>query len=400
MNRAAARRAAHNGVAANEGALLGLSHRIHAHPELGFEEARASAWLCEALADQGFRVDKGICDLPTAFQATVGSGPLQVALCAEYDALPGIGHACGHNMIAAMSTGAAFALAPMADDLGLTVHVIGTPAEEGGGGKALLVERGAFDGVHAALMVHPTPLPHDSPAIPLIALANVRVHYTGRAAHASAFPELGVNALDALTVAQTAIGLLRQHLHAGNRVHGIVTKGGDAPNIVPADASGHWFLRATTLQELQELEPRVMRCFEAGALATGAVLRTEHAPRYADMHHDEDLVAVYRSALRALGRPVGEGDAGGMPPGSSDMGNVSHVVPSIHPAIAVDGAGAVNHQAAFAAACAAESADRAVLDGAVAMAWTAIDAAADGPVRERLLARAGTVAEEEPGAGS
>src|SRR4051812_35689653 len=199
--------------------LIELSHRIHAHPELGFEEEKASAWLCEFLADAGFSVERGMGGLPTAFIARRGSGPLHVAICAEYDALPGIGHACGHNIIAAMSAGAGIAAAHVADDAGLTISVIGTPAEEVGndGGKIRLIEEGAFDGVHAAMMVHPAPFDVVTP--PIIAASMFDVNYTGKAAHASAFPELGINAADALTVAQTAIGLLRQHILPTQRIH-------------------------------------------------------------------------------------------------------------------------------------------------------------------------------------
>ncbi len=246
--------------------LVALSHRIHARPELKFEEEQSSAWTAGALADGGFPVDSGICDLPTAFRARVGSGPLHIAICAEYDALPVIGHACGHNIIASSAVGAALALAPLVDDLGITLSVIGTPAEEGGGGKILLLERGAFDGVHASLMIHPTPMEDLYPRVS--AVAHMRVQYTGRESHAAIAPELGINAADALVVAQTAIGLLRQHIRQTDRIHGIVTKGGDAPNIVPAHTSAKYMVRAQTLAELDDIFPRVRRCFEAGALAT------------------------------------------------------------------------------------------------------------------------------------
>src|SRR5262247_2518646 len=209
-------------------AVIALSHRIHAHPELGFEEEQASLWLAEMLTDAGFTVDKGMCNLPTAFAAWAGSGPLHLAICAEYDCLPGIGHACGHNLIAAMAVGAGIAAAQVANDLGVTIRIIGTPAEEmGGGGKILLLERGAFAGAHAAMMVHPSPTDDATP----VSLANsyFEVRYTGKEAHAAAYPELGINAADALTVAQVAIGLLRQHIHPTDRVHGIITKGGEAP---------------------------------------------------------------------------------------------------------------------------------------------------------------------------
>ncbi|HEX7166288.1 MAG TPA: amidohydrolase, partial [Acidimicrobiales bacterium] len=252
-------------------ALVDLSHRIHATPELCFEEERSSAWCAEALTAGGFDVTPGVADLPTAFEARAGSGDLVIAICAEYDALPGVGHACGHNIIAAAAVGAGLALAPIADDLGITVKVMGTPAEEGGGGKILMLERGVFDGVHAAMMVHPAPNEMDN--MPCLAVAHVDVHYTGKEAHASAFPELGINAADALTIAQTAVGLLRQHMSPRARIHGIVTHGGDAPNVVPAHTAGKWYIREATLAKLAELEPRVHRCFEAGALATGCDYR-------------------------------------------------------------------------------------------------------------------------------
>src|SRR5450755_5130835 len=211
--------------------LTGLSHRLHAHPEVAWSEEHAAAWVGAELADAGFDVEGGACGLPTAFIARTGTGPLHVGICAEYDALPGLGHACGHNIIAAAAVGAGLALAAAADDLGLTVTVFGTPAEEGGGGKIYMLERGAFDGVHAAMMVHPAPYEDLTPRVS--AVAHFGVEYTGRPSHASAAPELGINAADAMTVAQVAIGLLRQHLRPGDQVHGVITHGGDAANIVP-----------------------------------------------------------------------------------------------------------------------------------------------------------------------
>ena len=256
--------------------LVALSHRIHANPELGFEEEQACAWLCELLDGAGLEVERGVGDLPTAFAARAGSGPLHVVVCAEYDALPAVGHACGHNVIAAMAAGAGLALARVADDAGLRVTVLGTPAEEGGGGKILLLQRGAFDGAHAAMMVHPSP--YEQPEMPIIAVNHLQVAYTGKEAHASAYPFLGVNAADALVVAQTAIGLLRQHLRPGDRVHGIVTKGGDAANVIPAHTTGAWMVRAATLEQLAEVQDKVTGCFEAGALATGATLELTEDP--------------------------------------------------------------------------------------------------------------------------
>jgi amidohydrolase len=364
--------------------LISLSHRIHAHPEVGFEEERSSRWIAEALNGGRLTVETGICGLPTAFSARSGSGPLHVAICAEYDSLPGIGHACGHNMIAAMAVGAGLMLARVADDVGLEVSVIGTPAEEFGGGKILLLERGAFQGAHAAMMVHPAPIDVIEP--PMLAWSHFDVHYTGKEAHASAFPELGINAADAVTVAQTAIGLLRQHMRPSDRVHGIVTKGGDAANVVPAHTTARYMVRAKSLGDLDEIRGKVMRCFEAGALATGATMEVKPvSPSYAEMRHDATIAAIYRKNAEALGRSFP--DLRGFldrAAGSTDMGNISLALPSIHPAIGIDSFPAVNHQPEFAAHCATPVADKAVLDGALAMAWTAIDLATDPEVRSRL----------------
>jgi amidohydrolase len=368
--------------------LIGLSHRIHAHPELGFEEVKASSWLCESLDEAGFSVEHGICDLPTAFRARAGSGPLHIAICAEYDSLPGIGHACGHNIIAASAVGAAVAAAKVADELGLTISVIGTPAEEVGNasGKILLLERGAFEGIHAAMMVHPAPF--DMLRAKIIAASMFDVHCTGKESHASAFPELGVNAADALTIAQTALGLLRQHIRSTDRIHGIVTNGGAAPNVVPAHTSAKYIIRSETLDQLAELRPKVYRCFEAGGLATGAkVAITGGDKPYAEMHHDDEMAALYRRNSEALGRPfpnLGEWET--RPTGSTDMGNVSRAMPSIHPMIGINSLPAVNHQPEFTAHCITPDADKALVDGAMAMAWTCIDMALTADVRDRLIA--------------
>jgi amidohydrolase len=367
--------------------LVSLSTDIHDDPELCFEEYHAAARVAEALSAGGFAVEAGAYDLPTAVEAKAGSGPLCVVICAEYDALPGIGHACGHNVIAASAVGAGLALAAVADDLGITVTVLGTPAEEGGGGKVLLLDRGAFDHAHAAMMVHPWP--EDRLEATCLAVDHFTVEYHGRDAHASASPEKGMNAGDAFVVAQVAIGLIRQHLEPGNQVHGIVEKGGDAPNIVPKLATGRYMVRARTLEDLARLRPRIERCFEAGALATGATLEiTDLSPTYSHFEGDAGLTSSWRSNAEALGRRyTADEDGSPRPTISTDMANVSLALPSIHPMIGVEARGAVNHQPEFAAACVGPSAESALLDGALAMAWTAIDAASDPSVRDRLLAR-------------
>jgi amidohydrolase len=370
-----------------EKTVLDLSHRLHAHPELGFEEDNASLWLCEALRDAGFEVERGVCGMPTAFSARAGHGPLHVAICAEYDALPGIGHACGHNLIAAMAVGAGVAASKIADEVGLTVHVLGTPAEEVGNasGKVLMLERGGFAGIHAAMMVHPAPV--EMLEARLIAASMFDVRYRGKEAHASATPELGINAADALTIAQTSIGLLRQHLRPTDRVHGITTHGGDAPNIVPAHTSARYIVRADTLEELKDVRKRVYCCFEAGAVATGAKLEILGGDKpYADVRYDHEISEVYRKNAEAVGRQFPT-----LPPlmarmaASTDMGNVSQVIPSIHPMIGLDTLPAANHQPEFTAQCITPVADRAALDGSLAMAWTAIDLATTPTLQARLL---------------
>jgi amidohydrolase len=370
------------------GQLVAMSHRIHGHPEIGFEEEQSSLWLAEALDAAGLAVQQGVFDLPTAFVARAGSGPLHVAICAEYDALPGIGHACGHNMIASMALGAGLALARVADDVGLTVSVVGTPAEEvgDGGGKILLLERGAFAGVHAAMMIHPTGADTDHATPYYLAASRFDVRYRGKAAHASSHPERGINAADAMVVAQTAIGLLRQHIRPTDRIHGIVTKGGDAPNIVPAEATASYMVRAETIDQLAEIQGRVLRCFEAGGLAAGATLEIEGGERpYSQVRQDPEIAALYQRNAEAVGRTF---DAPGTPQqgaASTDMGNVSLAMPALHPRMGISARGATNHQPEFAAFCVTDVADRAIVDGATAMAWTAIDLATESRVRERLL---------------
>lgn len=374
---------AREAIAAQRDSLVELSHRIHSRPELAFEEHESSKWVADALSKAGFAVTKPAYSIDTAFTATVGDGPLHIAICAEYDALPGIGHACGHNIIASSAVGAGIGLAGLASEVGLTITVVGTPAEELGeaSGKVLLLERGAFEGVHAAMMVHPAPFDVLMPR--MTAVATFDVQFTGKAAHAAAWPEQGINAGDAMTLAQTAIGLLRQQMLPTDRVHGIVTKGGDAANIIPAFTSARYMTRAERLEDLGPLHQRVLRCFEAGALATGAELRIVggHSP-YAHVEHDAELAGIYGRNAEALGRSFREL---GRVSGSTDMGNVSLVVPSIHPFMGIDSSPAVNHQPEFSPCCVLPAADKAVMDAAVAMAFTALDIAADDNVRSRLL---------------
>ena len=385
MSAPAVKEAAASVVAQRLPDLLALSHTVHSTPELCFDEVRSARAVAEALRAGGLAVTEGVYGIPTALESRSGDGPLVIAVCAEYDALPDVGHACGHNIIAASAVGAGLALASVADQIGLQVRVLGTPAEEGGGGKVLMLERGAFQGVHAAMMVHPWPTERLTGAC--LAVAHFDVHFTGREAHASAAPWRGINALDAMTVSQVALGLLRQQLPPGDQVHGVVTQGGQAANVIPATVTGRYMARSRTIEGLAALEQRVRACFEAGALATGCTVRYDKlSPDYSHMETDPALVAAYRINAESLGRQFEADDADlPLPTFSTDMANVSLAVPTIHPLIGIETGGAVNHQHEFAAACITPSADAAVRDGALALAWTAIDAATDPALRERLL---------------
>ncbi len=370
-------------VAANGDDLVELSHRIHAHPELSFQEFDSSTWCADALEEAGFEVERHVTDIETAFVATAGTGELTIGICCEYDALPGIGHACGHNIIAAAAVGAGVGLSALADELGLTIKVLGTPAEEGGGGKILMLDRGAFDGLNAAMMVHP--FPTELIQMPCLAVAHFDVVVEGVEAHASAYPQLGRNAADALTIAQVAIGLLRQHAYPNDQVHGITTYGGAAPNIVPARAEAKYYVRSATLERLAEWEPRIRDCFDAGALATGTSVRFEvQSPSYSEFRIDEAIAEFYKQNAEGLGR-VFPTPAGRLAAASTDMANVSLAMPAIHPTLDIGSLPAVNHQAAFAAACITGLADKALIEGSAAMAQTVIDLANDVTQRERLL---------------
>ncbi|MDQ1596477.1 MAG: hypothetical protein QOH40_3033 [Arthrobacter pascens] len=361
--------------------ILRLSHAIHADPELSGEEFRAAKRAGALLRSGGFSFDGAQPTLPTAFSARYGSGQLVVALCVEYDALPAIGHACGHNVNAASAVGAALALAAVADDLGITVKVLGTPAEETTGGKADLIKEGFFDDVSLAMMAHAGA--EDVVGGSSLAMSMWDVLYEGRPSHAAAAPAEGINALDALVVAQTAVALARQQLPSGSVVSLIVTEGGSAVNVIPDRARASVEMRSPSLATLRVIEERVRRCLEAGALASGATLKvTPVGNAYAELRQDRFLSEAYREAMIARGRGVEFNDS---PVASTDMGNVSQLVPSIHPLLGYDVGGAAHHTADFAAYGSSASADSAVMDGAFGLAAAAAAAARDPRQRARLL---------------
>ncbi|MGB8361934.1 MAG: M20 family metallopeptidase [Acidimicrobiia bacterium] len=371
-------------ISAGAEELFDLSHEIHRNPELAFHEEAGARLVADALEDPATTVEVGGYDLPTSVDARSGGGGLVVALVAEYDALPGLGHACGHNIIAAAAVGAFRALRPHLDQLDLELRLVGTPAEEGGGGKILLLERGGFDNVDAALMVHPGPV--DLPYMPSLATTRFDVTFRGAAAHASAFPEHGINAADAAVISQVAIGLLRQQLTADQRVHGIVIDGGDAPNVIPDRVRLDYMIRAADIEGLEALERKLRGCFDAGAIGTGATLEFERSmPIYAALEPDPILTDAYVSNAAALGREVRPiTERARRAAGSTDMGNVSLRIPSIHPMIGLGRDAGVIHGEAFAKAAGSVVGDRAVIDGAIALAHTIVDATLDPAIREHL----------------
>ncbi|MBI4590246.1 MAG: M20 family metallopeptidase [Candidatus Rokubacteria bacterium] len=356
--------------------LESLSHRIHANPELGYQEVQASGWLSNFLAAKGFEVEKGVAGVETAFRATLetGEGPTIAILC-EYDALPGIGHACGHNVIATSGAGAGAALAAVRAQLPRgRIQVIGTPAEEGGGGKIKLIEGGVFKDVDCAMMIHGFDryVLHGD----LLGIVRVNFDFTGKAAHASADPWEGVNALDAVIQTFTAVSALRQHVRPDVRIHGIITNGGQAPNIIPEAASATFYIRAATLDYMWEVYRRVVACAEGAARATGAQLRTVQSPTvYEPMKFNETLVGVFKANLERQGVTAEPPDPIRL--GSSDIGNVSQVIPAIQPYVKIAEAGTAIHSRAFAEAAVTPLARRGLLTAAKTMAMTTADLLAD-----------------------
>ena len=355
--------------------LLQVSHAIHGEPELAFEEYFACELLSSTLRDSDLDVETGVYSLETAFETTINSeqdGPT-VAVLAEYDALPQIGHACGHNIIATTALGATLALNAVAQSLPGRVKLLGTPAEERGGGKELMARAGAFQGIDAALMIHPAGV--NLATMPSICVAEVEVVYHGKSSHASAMPHKGINALDGLLLAYQAISNLRQHIRSTERIHGIVQEGGAAPNIVPDRTVGQFYVRAANEIELAALKPRVQACFEAGATGSGCTVEVNWAGvDYLDINTNWPLAKRFRHHAEQLGREfIDDDQALKFGAGSTDMGNVSYRLPSIHPMLAVAPPDVVIHHPDFAGWARSEKGDSAVIDGAKALARTAAE---------------------------
>jgi len=359
-----------NRVEAQKQELIQLSLRIHDSPELGFQERKAASWLSQYLKDNGFRVEKCIAGLPTAFRATYGQGSPRIALLAEYDALPEIGHGCGHNIIAASAVGAGVASKIAIDSLGGSVVVLGTPGEEVLGGKIDMVKAGIFEEVNIAMMVHPNT--HNLVTTQALACISLDVEFFGKPAHAAAQPYKGINALEALILAFNCINSLRQHIKGEARIHGIITDGGEAPNIVPAHSAARFLVRAPDDKYLVELKEKVLNCFKGASLAGGARLEHKWGDRvYASMKNNMALAQLFKRNLESLGRHVVAFDSRfGF--GSTDMGNVSQVVPSIHPMVAIASPEVLMHTPEFALAAASEAGHKGLLDAAKAMAMTVV----------------------------
>lgn len=362
-------------VDANRHLLSELSLKIHSNPELGFQEVKAAAWLTQYLEENGFSTERGICELPTAFRGSYGQGKPAIAILAEYDALPKIGHACGHNLIAACAVGAGVASKPAIDRFGGNILIIGTPGEELYGGKIIMANKGAFDNVDIAMMVHPGT--HDIAITQSLACETLEVEFFGKAAHAASRPETGINALEAMLQSFASINSLRQHIKNTARIHGIITNGGEAANVVPAYSAGIFLVRAEDDAYLNELKQKVINCFIGAATATGARLEYRWGDiRYAAMCNNLTLAQLFKQNMQSLGRKIQLSNPNeGM--GSTDMGNVSQLVPSIHPFVAIVPVEITVHSAEFVSAAASEAGIQGLLDAAKALALTVTDLVAN-----------------------
>lgn len=364
--------------------LEGISKYLYENPELGNEEFKASKYLCDFLENHNFQVEKGICHIPTAFKATYDSKKpgAKIAFLCEYDALPGIGHGCGHNLIAAMGVGGALGLKAVIDKIGGSIAVYGTPAEETCGGKVIMAEKNAFEGVTCAMIAHPSAATKESGST--LAMHALQFEFFGKTAHASGCPEKGINALDAVISTFNNINTLRQYISRTSRIHGIINEGGKAPNVIPDYASAKFYVRAATKKELEELSLKVISCARSAALSTGAELKVSNFEfSNDDLKTNSILSKAFNSNLKALGEEeIEKADA---PSGSSDMGNVSYKVPSIHPMIGMGDKNLAGHTIEFAACTQSEKGKEALFKGACALALTGYDVITNKEITEKML---------------
>jgi amidohydrolase len=359
--------------------LVEIADDIHAHPELRFEERYAARLLAGELERGGLAVERGTAGMETAFkgETRVGRGGATVAILGEYDALPGLGHACGHNIMGTAAVGAGIALARVMSSEQARVAglrgrllVLGTPAEEGGGGKVLMLQAGVFEGVDAALIVHPGNA--NRAHAESIASFKLNIRFRGRAAHAAASPHEGINALDAMILLYNGVGALRQQLKPDVRIHGIITKGGDAPNIIPDLTEASFIIRSADKQYNQQVIAKVKDCARGAAAQTGAKVEFEEVSvPYDPMKSNAVLEELYRRNMAALGLSEPAEPRRGA--GSTDMGNVSQALPAIHPSIAIGPSTLVGHTKEMCEAARSEEGHRAVVNAAKCMAMTALD---------------------------
>ena len=365
--------------------IIDLSHRIHADPEPAFEEHHASAWVADSLRKHGFEVEHPAGSLATAVRAVRRGGrggtKPRIGILAEYDALPGLGHGCGHNTMAASGVGAAIALAAVADELPGEIVFLGTPAEERGSGKQIMIDDGLFEGVDAALLYHPCDRSHVE-SFPL-ASEDATVVFHGLQAHAASDPWKGKNALDAMIQLFTSVGLWRQQLRTTARVHGIITEGGTAANIIPERTAAWFMIRADDQAYYDEMKARFTTMAEAAALATGTTAEVTYSGGATTMRNNGPLVERFRANMAAYGID----DMGDDPnAGSTDMANVSWVVPTIHPELAMCEEGVAGHSIAFRDAAVTPRADETTLLAATLIAQTAIELFQDPALVERAWA--------------
>jgi len=369
-------------VDARRDELIRISDTIHANPELAFQEFEAVALLTAVLEREGFAVQRGVAGLETAFVASYTtpslSSPLEgmkgggvVALLAEYDALAELGHACGHNIIGTASVGAGLAVQSVLDEVAGTIQVVGTPAEEGGAGKVIMAEAGVFAGVDVAMMVHPST--RTMTRRTSLACYELKMEFFGQSAHAAGSPDKGINALDACILTYNNISVLRQQLTDDVRIHGIITHGGAAPNIIPGYTAAEFLVRAAEKDHALAMLDKVEDCARAGALAAGAEVKLTRGEKYyADMVPSSVLADLFEANLTALGREVQLPEPSGRM-GSTDMGNVSHVVPALHPYVAIAPEEVAGHSLEFRAASVSPEGHAGLLDAAKALAMTAVD---------------------------
>lgn len=383
----AARDVARSRVRDVSGRLVELSRALHADPEEGFDEHRSVRRVVDLLRATGFEPETGTGGLPTALRVSAGEGRPHVALLAEYDALPGIGHGCGHNIICASAVGGFLGAASATGETGGRVSLVGTPAEEGGGGKELLARRGVFDDVDAVVMLHP--FSHDVAAHPFLGRRQVEITFHGVAAHASAQPFMGRNALDAAVATYQGVAALRQHMPFGDRVHGVITDGGKRPNVVPDRASLLFYVRSGEPETLSDLARRVEDVAHGAARMTGCGVdvRWDDQPGYLPIRHNAALAARWACNQKERGRtPLRRGVVPEHLTGSTDLGNLSYRMPAIHPMIALEGRNLSLHTAEFAEAAGSETGDRATADGAAGLALTAVDYLGDDALRAAVHA--------------